>query len=91
MVGDKLFFVSIAPGEVESSVKTQLWATDGTVEGTQLVYQEPGYSFGYSVENLIVLGNQLLFTAPNGVDADGLSTDSELFALSVIGSGLAGR
>jgi len=86
VVGDRLFFVTIAPGELESSVKTRLWATDGTPEGTQLVFEEPGSSFGYSIRNLVARGTQLLFTAPNWVDANGVSTDHELFSVSVTGS-----
>lgn len=86
VVGDKLFFVSISPGEVEFSVKTKLWVTDGTANGTELVYEEPGSSFGYAINNLTAIGDHLLFTAPKGVDADGFSTDLELYAVSVIGS-----
>jgi ELWxxDGT repeat protein len=86
VVGDTLFFVTISPGATDDTVKTLLWATDGTAEGTQLVYQEPGSSFGYSIRNLTVLENQLLFTAPNGVGSDGISTNSELFTVSVTGS-----
>jgi ELWxxDGT repeat protein len=83
VVGDTLFFVTISPGATESTIKTQLWVTDGTGENTQLVYQEPGSSSGYAIRNLTVVGNTLLFTAPNGVGANGLSTDNELFALKV--------
>jgi hypothetical protein len=39
-------------------------------------------SYGYAINNLTVLGNKLLFTAPNGVDENGFSTDIELFAAS---------
>jgi ELWxxDGT repeat protein len=64
-------------------VRTQLWMSDGTAAGTQMVYEEPGINFGYAIENLTRLGNQLLFTAPNDVDADGFSTDKELFTVSL--------
>jgi ELWxxDGT repeat protein len=64
-------------------VRTQLWTTDGTAAGTQLVYEEPGNDFGYGIENLTRLGRQLLFTAPNAVDGDGFRTDKELFAVSL--------
>jgi ELWxxDGT repeat protein len=83
VVGDKLFFVSILPDDDNFTVKTQLWMTDGTEAGTELVFAEPGNSFGYAITNLTVLGNTLLFTAPTGVDADGFSTDSELFSIVV--------
>jgi hypothetical protein len=83
IVGNTLFFVTISPGPTDSSVKTQLWATDGTPDGTQLVYEEPGSSFGYSIRNLVALGDQLLFTAPNAVDASGMSIDHELFSVRV--------
>jgi hypothetical protein len=36
-----------------------------------------------SWDNLTVLGNRLLFTAPNGLDADGFRNDMELFAASM--------
>jgi ELWxxDGT repeat protein len=85
VVGDVLFFVTIARGETESTVKTQLWATDGTAEATQLVYEEPGSSRGYSIRHLVAIGDQLLFTAPNGVGDDGISTDHELFSVRVGG------
>lgn len=83
VVGDKLFFVSILPDDDNFTVKTQLWMTDGTEAGTELVFAEPGNSFGYAITNLTVLGNTLLFTAPTGVDGDGFSTDNELFSIVV--------
>lgn len=79
----RLFFVAIVPDDARFTVRTQLWVTDGSEAGTQLVYEEPGNDFGYGIENLTGLGNQLLFTAPNDVDADGFSTDKELFAVSL--------
>ncbi len=83
VAGGRVFFVSIVPDDAHFTVRTQLWQTDGTTAGTQLVYEEPGNNFGYAIGNLTVLGNQLLFTAPNGVDADGFSTDTELFAIAL--------
>jgi ELWxxDGT repeat protein len=83
VVGGRLFFVAIVPDDVHFTVRTQLWTTDGTAAGTQLVYEEPGNDFGYGIENLTRLGQQLLFTAPNDVDGDGFSTDKELFAVSL--------
>jgi ELWxxDGT repeat protein len=83
VAGGLLFFVTIVPDDVHFTVQTQLWATDGTTAGTQMVYQEPGNNFGYAIDNLTVLGNKLLFTAPNGVDAGGFSNDTELFAASM--------
>jgi len=82
VAGRRLFFVSIVPDDEHYTVRTQLWVTDGTVSGTQLVFEEPGVSYGYAINNLTVLGNKLLFTAPNGVDENGFSTDIELFAAS---------
>ena len=81
--GGLLFFVTIVPDDPHFTVQTQLWATDGTTEATRMVYQEPGNSFGYAIDHLTLLGNKLLFTAPNGVDADGFSNDLELFAASM--------
>lgn len=83
IVGDKLFFTAIIPNDAEFTVQTQLWMTDGTAEGTELVYQEPGNSFGYAITNLTRLGDTLLFTAPTGVDEFGYSINSELFAVTV--------
>ena len=77
VAGGLLFFVTIVPDDPHFTVQTQLWATDGTTEGTQMVFQEPGNNFGYAIDNLTVLRNKLLFTAPNGVDADGFSNDTE--------------
>jgi ELWxxDGT repeat protein len=79
----RLFFVAIVPHDAHFTVRTQLWMSDGTAAGTQMVYEEPGINFGYAIENLTRLGNQLLFTAPNDVDADGFSTDKELFTVSL--------
>ena len=82
VAGGLLFFVTILPDDAHFTVRTQLWVTDGTTVGTQMVYEEPGNSFGYAINNLIVVRKQLLFTAPNGVDQDGYSIDTELFAAS---------
>ncbi len=79
----RLFFVAIVPDDAHFTVKTQLWVTDGTSAGTKLVFQEPGFSYGYSIGNLTPLRSKLLFTAPRGVDANGLSNDVELFSVSL--------
>lgn len=83
VVGDQLFFVTIVPDDANFTVRSQLWMTDGTVDGTEMVFEEPGDSFGYSITNLTVLGDTLLFTAPTDVDADGISTNVELMAITV--------
>ncbi|HEY1582001.1 MAG TPA: ELWxxDGT repeat protein [Chthoniobacterales bacterium] len=83
VAGGRLFFVAIVPDDPHFTVRTQLWETDGTAERTELVYEEPGNDFGYGINNLTVLGNKLLFTAPNGIDQQGFSTDTELFAASM--------
>ena len=83
VAGGLLFFVTIVPDDRHFTVQTQLWVTDGTTEGTQMVFQEPGNNFGYAIDNLTVLRNRLLFTAPNGLDADGFSNDTELFSASM--------
>lgn len=79
VAGGLLFFVAIVPDDAHFTVRTQLWVTDGTSEGTEMVYEEPGNSFGYAIDNLTAVGNKLFFTAPNSVDSDGFSTDIELF------------
>src|SRR5688572_15637320 len=81
--GDQLFFTAIDPDDAAFTVRTQLWVTDGTEAGTQMLFEEPGDSFGYSINNLSLLGNELLFTAPSGVDPDGFSINVELHAITV--------
>jgi ELWxxDGT repeat protein len=83
VAGGWLFFVAILPNDAQYTVQTQLWMTDGTPAGTSMIYQEPGVSYGYAINDLIALGNKLLFTAPNAVDAEGVSTDVELFSVSL--------
>jgi ELWxxDGT repeat protein len=83
VVGDRLFFTAIVPNDAEFTVQTELWMTDGTVAGTELVFREPGDSFGYSISNLTALGDTLLFTAPTGADEFGYSNNVELYAVTV--------
>jgi ELWxxDGT repeat protein len=86
-VGDRLFFVALGDiDETAKTVRTQLWTTDGTSEGTRVVWEAPGRSTGYAIRQLIGLGTRLLFTAPTGVNAEGLSTNNELHALDLGGS-----
>jgi ELWxxDGT repeat protein len=82
-VGEVLFFTAIDPGDVAGTVATQLWMTDGTKGGTKLVWEAPGRASGYSIQNLTLLGNKLLFAAPAGVDAEGLSINTELYSLEL--------
>jgi ELWxxDGT repeat protein len=82
VAGGLLFFVAIVPDDEHFTVRTQLWKTDGTPQGTQMVYQEPGNNFGYAIDHLTVVRNRLLFTAPSSVDNEGFSTNVELFAAS---------
>ncbi len=65
------------------TVLSQLWMTDGTEEGTQMVFQAPGKDWGYSITNLTVLGDRLLFMAPTGTDVDGFAINHELHALTI--------
>ncbi len=83
VVAGRLFFVAIVPDDAHFTVRTQLWMTDGTAQGTQMVYEEPGNNFGYAINHLTVVGNKLLLTAPNGVDGGGFSIDTELFSVSM--------
>jgi len=85
-VGDRLFFVALADiDETGKTVRTQLWTTDGTGAGTTPVWEAPGRWTGYAIRNPIRLGTRLLFTAPTGVNAEGLSSNSELLALDLTG------
>jgi ELWxxDGT repeat protein len=83
VVGDMLFFTAIDPDDNPATVRTDLWMTDGTEEGTKLLWQAPGRASGYSIRNLTLLGNQLLFTAPIGADVEGISINSELYSLKL--------
>ena len=83
VAGGLLFFVSIVPDDEHFTVRTQLWETDGTAAGTQMVYEEPGNNFGYAIDHLTVVRNRLLFTAPTSVDGEGFSTDVELFSAAM--------
>ena len=83
-VGGWLFFTAIADAdEATGTVRTQLWTTDGSGAGTRLVWEAPGRFTGYTIRNLTRLGRQLLFSAPTAVDAEGLSTNIELFRLDL--------
>ena len=83
-VGGSVYFTAIADAdETTKAVRTQLWTTDGTEAGTKLVWEAPGRLPAYSIRNLTVLGQQLLFSAPAAVDAEGLSANIELYRLDV--------
>jgi ELWxxDGT repeat protein len=82
--GGALFFAVVVDADaVTRTVRTQLWRTDGTSQGTTLVWDAPGRFTGYSIQSLTLLENELLFSAPVAVDAAGLSTNFELYALPV--------
>ena len=81
--GTAYFVVTVDADEATRTVRSQLWATDGTGEGTKLVWEAPGRFTGYAIRHLTVLGNQLLFSAPTGANAEGLSTDVELYSLNL--------
>jgi ELWxxDGT repeat protein len=83
VVGDVLFFTAIDPDDATRTVVTQLWMTDGTEAGTKLVWEAPGRASGYSIRNLTLLGDKILFAAPTGADAEGLSINTELYSLEV--------
>jgi ELWxxDGT repeat protein len=83
VVGDRLFFTAIVPDDVPFTGTTQLWMTDGTEAGTQLVWQAPGRSFGYAIRNLTLLGDLLLFTAPTAADSGGFSINTELYSITL--------
>jgi len=77
----RLYFVART-----EEVGRELWVTDGTTEGTQLVEDlRPGFNYNYdsafpyssNPEFLTVVGNELFFAANNG------ETGIELFKLTV--------
>lgn len=83
-VGGRLFFTALADADAATqTVRTQLWTTDGTEQGTRLVWEAPGWMAGYAIRNLTLLGGFLLFSAPAGTDADGGSIDIELYRLDL--------
>jgi ELWxxDGT repeat protein len=83
IVGDKLFFITIDFDDVPGLGATQLWMTDGTEAGTQIVWQAPGRSSGFTIRNLTLLGDRLLFTAPTAVDSGGFSINTELYSITL--------
>jgi ELWxxDGT repeat protein len=83
VVGDVLFFTALDPDDNSGTSTNRLWMTDGTEAGTKLVWTAPGRANGYTIRNLTLLGSQLLFTSPTGADAEGVSTNIELYSLGV--------
>jgi ELWxxDGT repeat protein len=79
-VGDVLFFTAIDPDDASGTITNRLWMTDGTEAGTKLVWTAPGLANGYTIQNLTLLGNKILFAAPAGIDAEGLSANIELYS-----------
>ncbi len=78
-VGNTLFF-SASNGTTAASggVGTELWKSDGTEAGTEVVLDiNPGTSSG-SPNNFIALGNVLLFSATNGTTS-GVGSGRELW------------
>ena len=69
---DKLYFSAY-----DSENGRELWVSDGTTEGTQLVEDINPGSAGSAPRNLTVIGNELYFRANNG------ETGEELFKLIV--------
>jgi ELWxxDGT repeat protein len=75
---DKIYFTA---NDGESG--SELFVTDGTVEGTQLVadlrpgVSQYGYSYGSAPYELTVVGDELFFSANNG------ETGTELFKLTL--------
>lgn len=83
VVGDYLFFATIAPIAGSSNVTGLLWQTDGTIDGTQIVAQTPGPANGYGFYDLYAVGNTLYYVGANGLDTNGVSANYELFAITV--------
>jgi ELWxxDGT repeat protein len=83
IVGDRLFFITSDFDDVPGLGVTQLWMTDGTEAGTQIVWQAPGRSSGFTIRNLTLLGDRLLFTAPTAVDSGGFSINTELYSITL--------
>ena len=65
-VGSREQFLPFEPEENPDDTGRELWVTDGTTEGTQLVADiNPGAEYS-NPSNFSVVGDELLFTANNG-------------------------
>jgi ELWxxDGT repeat protein len=90
-LGSRVWFTVVRPtGLGDGSVLSELWRSDGSAEGTALVWRAPGRSGGYAISELRALGDQLLFVAPSSADADGISTDYELHGVSAASAAAPG-
>ncbi len=88
--GELVFFTTLLALD-EGATQTMLWMSDGSEDGTQMLFAEPGRSFGVSIDDMAVVGDKLIFFAPSEVDGDGFSFNRELHAVLIPepGAGLA--
>jgi ELWxxDGT repeat protein len=84
-VEDFLFFITV--DFVEPSYhKTQLWMSDGTLGGTRMIFDTPGWDPAAGLKSLATLtpvGDRLFFQAPTVVNQNGYNDGLELFAVQV--------
>ena len=84
-VEDFLFFITVDCVE-PSYHKTQLWMSDGTLGGTRMIFDTPGWDPAAGLKSLATLtpvGDRLFFQAPTVVNQNGYNDGLELFAVQV--------
>lgn len=80
--GESLIFVSVVSAG-DALYHTQIHLLDPLTLLPTLLFEAPGLYGGYSVSDLTLLGDRLLFSAPAGVDENGLATDVELHVIDL--------
>ena len=84
VAGGEAYFVTIRDaGAGDNTVSTELWKSDGTEEGTRVVWQAPGRAAGYAIGELAFGDGHLFFVGPTSVDAEGMSADHEPHAIAI--------
>ena len=82
------FFVGDHLGNPLGDVRDVLWVTDGTEEGTRMIFETPGsivdpINRRSAIGTPTLLGDQLLFSAPVSARPDGTNINYELFVIDI--------
>jgi trimeric autotransporter adhesin len=81
VVGDRLFFINS-----DATNGAELWTSDGTIAGTQIVKDIQLGSNGSTIGNMVAQNSQLIFTANDGVNgqefwkSDGTNANTNMIA-----------